>query len=276
MTYNIDAAAKALIASITAGVNFDVVEPDFSGTGYNISDLSLLSQTITPLTNASLTTGTVDGNGTFDIIMKAFSAHLGEEYEKGRITGAEYSKVYVSAMGAAINGAVQYLLSRDAATMQAINAQIAAISANVALVTAKAAATTQIMSAHTARANYGLTLAQIAGEDIKFAHSKYQLENLLPLQKTLLTEQVNTQRAQTIDTRTDGTNVTGSLGAQRALYNQQVVSYKRDSEYKLGKLFVDSWVTNRTIDDSIPTPAAFGVTNISDLLTKLRVNNDLD
>lgn len=58
-----------------------------------------------------LTTKSVDGTGVFDVLMQATKAHLIEEYNADRITGDEYSKVYVGAMSAVMQTAVQFLLN---------------------------------------------------------------------------------------------------------------------------------------------------------------------
>lgn len=269
-----DAIAKSILASITGDLDFTIPDLNISGPNYSLSDVTALTSPVSKLTNASLTTGTVDGNGTFDVIMRGFAAHLSVEFEKGRLTGAEYSKVYVAAMGAAIQGAVQYLLGKDAAEVAALNGKIAALTAHVNLEAAKQAATLQRINAHIARAQYGVTTAQLANEDAKYGAALFQNTELLPIQKTLAQEQVNTQRAQTMDTRTDGGSVMGMLGKQKGLYAQQIISYQRDSEYKIGKLFVDAWVTNRTVDhENVPTPDAFSVARMSSLLETLRTNN---
>jgi len=58
-----------------------------------------------------LTTQSVDGTGVFDVLMKAAKQHLLEEYEADRITGAEYTQVYLGAMTAVMQTALQFLLN---------------------------------------------------------------------------------------------------------------------------------------------------------------------
>lgn len=58
-----------------------------------------------------LTTKSVEGTGVFDVLMAAIKEHLLEEYTADRITGDEYSKVYLGAMQGAMQTAVQYLLN---------------------------------------------------------------------------------------------------------------------------------------------------------------------
>jgi hypothetical protein len=50
----------------------------------------------TKLTNADLTTGAINGTGAFDKLMVGVAAQLQGEYDAGRITGAEYTKAYIS------------------------------------------------------------------------------------------------------------------------------------------------------------------------------------
>lgn len=269
-----DVLAAALLATISSGTNFDIPPLDFSGSGFDIPDSSALTTQVTPLTNADLTVG-LNGSGTFDVIMKSMSAHLKDEYDKNRITGAEYTKAYIAMASAALGGAVQFLLGRDQAAWQAINAQVAAITARVNLQTAKVGAAATQYQALTAKASYGLTALKMSTEDAQFGTLRYQLDNIQPVQRTLIQEQVETQRAQTLDIRTDGATVSGAVGKQKSLYAQQIDSYKRDSEYKIGKLYTDAWITQKTIDEGTSAPEAFAITELSELLVQLRVNNNL-
>ena len=51
--------------------------------------------TPTPIALADLTTSLVDGEGVFDVLMRANKAHLEQEFIKGRIKGPEYAQVYL-------------------------------------------------------------------------------------------------------------------------------------------------------------------------------------
>lgn len=63
----------------------------------------------------------VEGNGIFDVMMNSLRANVYEEYEEGRITGTEYATVYLQAMNAAGDRALQFLLSKDKAYLEAHN-----------------------------------------------------------------------------------------------------------------------------------------------------------
>jgi hypothetical protein len=57
-----------------------------------------------------LTTGSVDGKGLFDELMRSVKAHLDHEYKEQRIRGADYTQAYIASMQAALGNAVQYLI----------------------------------------------------------------------------------------------------------------------------------------------------------------------
>jgi hypothetical protein len=73
---------------------------------------------IVPLTNATLTTGTIGGDGTFDVLMAGMKVHLAQEYSQGRITGQDYSSVYLGALTAVMGQSVAYLLAKDKITVE--------------------------------------------------------------------------------------------------------------------------------------------------------------
>ena len=79
-----------------------------------------------PLTNDDLTECTLEGAGIFDRLMKASSAHLLEEYSKGRLSGDKYGDILLGSMTAVMQNAVGFLIQRDATFYQAqlIQAQI--------------------------------------------------------------------------------------------------------------------------------------------------------
>jgi hypothetical protein len=247
-------------------------------------------QEVPKLTNADLTEAKIDGTGTFDVVMQAAKALLREEYEKGRITGAEYTKAFIAMTDAAMQNSVQFLIQRDQAYWQAVQAQVAMVTARVALETAKYQAVTARIAAEEGKAQLALTKAKIGTEDVQFAQLKYQFETLAPVQLRQATaqatvteaqlavvkEQAETARAQTMDTRTDGvTPVAGSVGKQKALYTQQITSYQRDAETKAVKIFADAWVTMKSVDEGLTAPAAFSNDTINTVLTALKNNNSL-
>jgi hypothetical protein len=282
--YGIDTDANLVYSLLMAGTPIAVEPLDLTADIYKVaSDTdSPAYQEVAKLTNADFTNGKTDGTGTFDVMMQGLKAQLQSEYEKGRITGAEYTKAYSALTGAVLQNAVQYLLGRDAAYWQSVNAQIAAVTARVQLETIKYQAVRARIEAETAKVTLALTKAKIGTEDAQYGQLKFQNDNMLPAQLTLVqkqqglvSEQTEGQRAQTMDTRTDGTVVTGSVGSQKKLYAQQIISYQRDAEVKASKIFSDAWITMKTIDEGLVPPNGFTNASLDTVLTALKTNNQL-
>lgn len=307
MACGAETEGNALFQTLTAGVNFEIPQIDINGPNFQIpggTDSALYRQ-VTRLTNEELTSGTLEGSGTFDALMRGFKVHLKEEYNQSRITGAEYTKAYTALVESAMAQGVQYLLGRDASFWQGISAQIQAITAKLQLETARVRHATAQLEALNQEATFALTKMRLANESMQYCISKFNLEQMLPAQKTgqdianstatynrdeilprqrdllveqadLLKEQTEVQRAQTQDSRTDGAMVVGAVGKQKDLYSQQIKSYQRDTELKAAKLFADAWTVQKTVDDDFVAPANFQNPSVNRVLEHIRTNNNLD
>lgn len=276
-THNGDVNANQLMISLMEGETFVIPEVNFSDAAFQlpVDPNSELYKTISRLKNEDLTAGAVGGTGTFDNAMMGYRAHLKEEYDKGRISGAEYTKAFIALAESAMSNSVQFLLGRDNAYWAAVTAQIGAITARVQLEVAKVQYAGLLMDALNSRANYALTKLKLATEDVTFATGQFQLQQILPQQRLLLIEQTETARAQTLDTRTNGAEVAGVLGMQKALYAQQITSYKRDAEVKAAKLFTDAWTVMKTMDEGLLPPTNFTNASLDPILGTIKDNNDL-
>lgn len=298
--------ANSLMTSLADPLDPTITLPDFSNTIYQLPVVLTgpLYAAQTKLTNAHLTERSLTGNGAFDALMAGFNVHLQREYDLGRITGEQYAKAYVELTTAAMGSAVQYLLGRETSYWQAMLAQQQAQAAEAQVIAARvevetAKMTTQLVhyQVDTQKAQYATAKMQLATAQIGYSTAAYNLDNMLPkqevkldkeilllgneitlfgLKQTLLREQGESQRAQTLDTRSDTLPVAGVLGKQRSLYDQQITSYQRDAEVKAAKMFVDAWITQKTIDEGITPPSGFTNASLDTVLTHLKVNNGLD
>lgn len=296
-SYSADIDANALFTALTADDSTALPSIDLNGTEFELPAGGDLYTAVTRLTNADVTTKDVCGTGSFDVFMAGYAAQLREEFNTGRIMGAEYTKAYVAMSQLAMQSAVQFLLGKDQAYWQAQQAQVAAIQARVALETAKLQYAAMQLETLNARANYALTKLKLATEDATFGTAKYNVENVLPKQvelmeqqiaqsaeqtnliqkqEALTAEQTEAARAQTLDTRTDGTTpVVGVLGQQKSLYAQQVTSYQRDAEVKAAKIFSDAWITMKTIDEGLLPPSAMDNISLEGILNTLKSKNGI-
>lgn len=278
MSCSAEVEANRLLEELTKGDDFTLPDIDMSGPEWDIpgGDGSPIFGAITKITNESLTTREVGGSGTFDALMESAHNHLKAEFKANRITGGEYTKAYIAMMESCMSNAVQFLLGRDQAYWAAALAQIQAVTARVTLATSKAQYVLAKIQALSAKSEYALTKMKIATESETYCAALFNADQMLPQQLKLLTEQTEAQRAQTLDTRTDGAVVKGSVGKQKELYSQQITSYQRDAEVKASKLFTDAWITQKTIDEGLNPPNGFTNASIDTILTKLKSNNGLN
>lgn len=278
MSCSAEVEANRLLEELTKGDDFTLPDIDMSGPEWDIpgGDSSPIFDAITKVTNESLTTREVGGSGTFDALMESAHNHLKAEFKANRITGGEYTKAYIAMMESCMSNAVQFLLGRDQAYWAAAMAQIQAVTARVQLATTKAQFVLAKIQALSAKSEYALTKLKIATESETYCAALFNADQMLPQQLKLITEQTEAQRAQTLDTRSDGAAVTGSVGKQKELYSQQITSYQRDAEVKASKLFTDAWITQKTIDEGLNPPNGFTNASIDTILTKLKSNNGLN
>lgn len=278
MSCSAEVEANRLLEELTKGDVFTLPDIDMSGPEWDIpgGDDSPIFGAIDKISNESLTTREVGGSGTFDALMESAHNHLKAEFKANRITGGEYTKAYIAMMESCMSNAVQFLLGRDQAYWAAALAQIQAVTARVTLATSKAQFVLAKIQALSAKSEYALTKMKIATESETYCAALFNASQMLPQQLKLLTEQTEAQRAQTLDTRTDGAVVMGSVGKQKELYSQQITSYQRDAEVKASKLFTDAWITQKTIDEGLNPPNGFTNASIDTILTKLKSNNGLN
>ena len=71
------------------------------------------------ITIEDLSGGEVRGTGSFDELMRTVKSNIDQEYTKNRITGANYSTVYLGAMQTVLQVASQFTLTAPQNSQQA-------------------------------------------------------------------------------------------------------------------------------------------------------------
>lgn len=138
----------------------------------------------------------LDGKGVFDVLMHSAEEHIKAEYDAGRITGANYSNIYLQTIQSVLQTSLQMVLQADTTWLEAEKLKLEV-------------AQTRLQAE--------MTALQILEEQVKLIHLKLQI----PLFKAKVSE----TQAQTQDivdnnqpTRTTKfgrtTNIGGVLGAQ--------------------------------------------------------------
>jgi hypothetical protein len=101
----------------------------------------------------------------------------------------------------------------------------------------------------------------------------YQLVHILPAQRDTLKEQFEVQRAQTLNTRSDGlTAVAGAIGKQKELYTEQISSYQKDARLKVAKFWLDGRITQKSLDEGLLAPAQLTNAEVDEVLVSIKTN----
>lgn len=226
-----DVLASELMTALLTGEDVSIPTIDPSGSEYSIpGDInSNAYDVLVKLSDSDLTTGAINGTGAFDKLMVGVAAQLQREYDAGRITGAEYTKAYIALTGSALSSSLQYLLSRDAAYWQAVQAQAASVTARVQLATAKIQNAAAKLEAMNVKANYALTKLKLSVTDAEYGTATYNLENLLPAQLAMTNAQKLGQDKQN---ETANYTLINLLPKQVDLLGEQIAGAVKDTETK--------------------------------------------
>ena len=104
---------------------------------------------------------------------------------------------------------------------------------------------------------------------------QFNIDFVLPVQLDLVKEQREAERSKTLDTRVDGTTIVGSVGKQKDLYTQQIDSFIKDAKYKTTKMYLDGWITQKTLDEGLTAPSELTNAEINEVLVANRTANGL-
>ncbi|MBQ7431020.1 MAG: hypothetical protein IJV29_15400 [Butyrivibrio sp.] len=294
-----------LLNEITKGLDFSIPDIDFNDEIFQIPDelKDALLHAPDKLKPEDLTERVVNGMGMYDQLMTTNRAHLMDEYENGRITGAEYTKAYIALSQSALQYAVQYLLGRDQAYYQALGSTIMALKGAIDVYTAKVQLAIAQAQAHQNKAQYAGTVMslavndsqrdlliqqeKLAKEQTEQVHAQTSDEkldgstsvtgimggniNLLKQQKLLTVEQTEQTHAQTSDTKLDGTTpVTGYTGHQNALLAMQKQAFKNDAVIKGAMIYTDSFGVQASMGTASVAGTGLAAADINTATTKLQ------
>ena len=179
---------------------------------------------------ADITSGSLNGTGVFDSLMRAVKVHLDQEYKKNRFSGEDYSTLYMGAMNAVLQQSIQYALTKEQSDGQAalLAAQASKTAVEERLVTQQ--------------------LQNLTTEQLNLVKQGAQLDK----QNLLLDEQVIkagedtalvTQQKLNLVAEKSNTNLTGlKISAETTYLSLQQTKLGSD------KLLVDQQTANLTLD----------------------------
>lgn len=132
---------------------------------------------------SELTSGTLDGNGVFDVLMKAVYLHLEREYEDNRIRGTDYANAYIQLMQNGLQQATGYSLQKAKLPLelQLLEAEIQKVATDTIVATKQG----------------GLLDAQAIHEMSKNRQTEYITNIKLPKEVALIDANIRNQDKQT-------------------------------------------------------------------------------
>ena len=140
-----------------------------------------------------LTQRKVSGDGYFDALMESVKNHLKEEYDKNRISGAEYTKAYIALTQSAMSTATQYLLQKDTAYWQGINAQAEVVLKQVTI-DKGIYEVNKVLPAQVSKLEMETSLLEYEKDNIlpvQVAKLNYEVSNVLPAQVSKLSTETS-------------------------------------------------------------------------------------
>ena len=227
--------------------------------------MSVTLPDIMPVTVDDITQGSVTGTGIFDKLMATVAAQLQAEFKADRITQTDYGQVYVSALNNTLGQAIQFLLTKDQAVIQA--ATLAAQYEKIAL--EKLQLEYQNEKLIVEREILVLQKDQLTAQIAQIQQQTLLVQSQILTdagQRALIEQKTVTEVAQTQDNPTSNISAgySGVVGKQNALYAAQTTGFTRDAEQKAAKLALDILATQLSTDDSMTVentnmhPAAIG------------------
>lgn len=236
--------------------------PDIDWDSLKIPDdlLEAINKPVKLLTEEDLTSRLPKGTGMFDALMEACKNHLKEDFIQSRLTGSEFSKAYIASMQYSMQFAVQYLTSQEGFYWQNIAAKLAAIKALIEIYTLRIRLYSEKVNAFMARVNY--------------ASAKLNL-GAIHEQTKRVREEMESARAQTLDTRTDNQTVEGAVGKQKDMQDAQIKAFERNAQKQYIQMYVDALNTRTTVDEGTLPPDEFTESSINSILVAGRSNVEL-
>lgn len=236
---------------------------------------------ITDLTNK--TDSDDDGTGIFDLLNVSIALNLKKEFEDGKITGPEYSQVYLGALQATLQQAVTFLLSEQEASKKVdlLDKQIEEAAEHIDLVVAQTAKAYEDIAASQAKTNREnlvnnkqiiklqkeTLLVEAQTTDQQYITATIRPAELLKIQAE--TQLIDARKAETL-----AATVRSDLeSAQKVLLMAaQTLGFASDTKQKLLKQMQDGFAVALSIAGVGNVPEANQDKAIDDLTQELLVN----
>lgn len=226
----------------------------------------------------------VSDDGIFPVLFKTVSDSLKEIADNGYITNDAIADVLARVTPNILEQSLNFALQSQRATYDTYTAKLNAqnmalqqllLSEQVGAARAQAvnlAIQCEISRHNEVIAKHGETTAlnQSIASGYSAEQEQYNLQYILPARKLLLDEQAEQAHAATANTRINGSPVTGSVGKQIELFDQQIASYKNADLVKfMQNVHINTWTVRKSTDSGVAVPEALSDTNFNEAAKSL-------
>lgn len=248
--------ANLLFTELAGDLDINLTFPQLDlNTDFEIPPGGPVDATIDPISLDQLTSGVVDGTGIFDVMMKAFTAHIETQSTKGRISSADYAKVYLGGVQTIMEQSIQFLMNKDRSYWDALLVQ-----QNIKLARAqevRARADIEIAKAAIQQSYYEASLSKLKAYAARNEYAKTKMDLVTGYneiltseqQMKLIHEQVDTARAQTKETLQDGTPILGLMDQERIYKEAQIAQMEEQGALTREQVDVNRAQTKNTLSD---------------------------
>jgi len=210
-----------------------------------------------------------DGVGVFDKLMNTIELRLDEQYNNGRIKGADYATVYLGALQSTLQQSIAFLLQKEVTAMQLVEAE-AKIAKELGYTLSRDSDGDPSIDTNTGTGLLDEQIIQMKKEnDLKEA----QITKIYA-DTALVDQQQVTELAQTSDA------AAGIQKAKQDLIAAQELGFKTDTKQKLLKQMLDGYAVTlsvagtATAPDAVKEPAIDAVANdiLDDLSSSVNIS----
>jgi hypothetical protein len=209
-----------------------------------------------------------DLTSTTDTLVELVKVRLNEEFTKGRITGKEYSSVYLGGLNTAIQQSLEFVLQKDQSAAQAdlIKNQSANVISEIAyrakqgdlldkeieLKTKQIIQTeeqTKLIQEQILIAKQDVLIKQKQLEQMVFEVQKAEQEALLT---GLMKAKTEAETALLVQKKITEEGQPAVMDKQKALYDAQIQGFADDNTQKSSRLITEMWNTLTVADPTAP------------------------
>jgi hypothetical protein len=210
-----------------------------------------------------LTETTLDGKGVLDVLITTFKTHLNKEYDDGKIMGHDYATLFLQGYLPHVDSAIKLLLEKEKQPyeLELLTQQADLVKEQAEAIRKKLPYELEYLKLQNkiadAEIKYKEAQVELAKSQVELAKSQVELANSqievalaeIEIKKEQLA--LTKQKTVTEKAQTDNSVVLpgSAIWWQNKAIEQQVKAFEFDSQLKIFKILVDTWITRKNADE---------------------------